>query len=296
MKNFGKIILLAAAFVLGLVGCGGDGTSSAEQTSASVLEFDRQLKINCDDFPCTKGPISKLKLSDYDAGLLDWAGITPDDTKKTFKSKISMDPTGIMGFTHGSESHWSVDGRTFLLIHKATLDNPYRNQYDYYAEFETTPNDDGKILSWGARIQCSTIEDKNKWQTTPCPEPDFLFERQWYECVDGDCERSSNKRKFTADEFSRDLIDWVDLSGPIGSNDFVKKLMDSYDGDQRGEYGSASVFPVSYGILHLHPDGTSLNEYEIYHIQRNENEVLDWGARVRCAPVTATTPWQTTPC
>lgn len=298
MKHRVLSTITMVAMTLTLAACGGESSSLDVQAKAtqSDLEFSRQFNINCDDFPCTKGGVVKLKMSDYEKTVLDWAGISSDDTKQSFLQKVKRGPGGVGMYGNGSQSHLDVNGRTILLIHLADLDNADRDQYDMYAEFETTPDDSGKILSWGGRIQCSTIDDKTLWQTNACPEPDYLFERQWFECGTGDCKRTTQKVKFRADDFSQSLIDWVDLSGPISPYDFGKKLMDSYDGEIRGEHGSARKYPASYNIAHMHPEGnTTLNEYEVYYLARNQ-EVYEWGARVRCAPVTETTPWQTTPC
>ncbi len=113
-------------------------------------------------------------------------------------------------------------------------------------------------------------------------------------CDDFPCAEGSQV-KMKMSDYNSDLLDFMGLS--IG--DDMETVRNKFD---KNRYRSAfeslsSVHDKTYILKQLADfNNPNKNHYDIFVRFDDSEKAIEWGARVRCAPVTETTPWQTTPC
>lgn len=130
-------------------------------------------------------------------------------------------------------------------------------------------------------------------------KPAFDFERQLNECIIAMCKPLAMEKMKVAD-YEPDLL----ASAGISRDDTLASARDKLNLFYPGMV-SMSIKPTTNARLkvlqvQLSP-GTleNLPEYDVFIRttgMSNSAKVQDWGARIRCAPVTETTPWQTMSC
>lgn len=130
--------------------------------------------------------------------------------------------------------------------------------------------------------------------------PAHDFERTLSACIDFDCQQLPTEKRMMSD-YSPSLIQDIGLS----QTDTLAEAREKIEAFKKTRiYSSAigSTTDPKFGFLGAHmspgPD-THLHEYDIVVRTKgrsNGAQVRDWGARIRCAPVTVSTPWQKTPC
>lgn len=136
-------------------------------------------------------------------------------------------------------------------------------------------------------------------QTEQTAQPDYDFERQLQSCEGNSCDLLDPEQMKVSD-YDPALISGMGLSTDDTLESARGKLKEFYPGSVSSGIGNTTNPDV--GLLHaqLSPgNDASLDEYEVFVRTEglsNSAKVLDWGARVRCAPVSESTAWQTTPC
>lgn len=157
------------------------------------------------------------------------------------------------------------------------------------------------LIACAILVGCSAEE--NAATSEPAPEqtaqPDYDFERQLQSCERAVCNLLDPEQMKVTD-YEPALIATIGLSTDDTLQSARDKIKASYSGMVSSGLGNTTN--PDLGLLHaqLSP-GTdaSLDEYEVFVRTEglsNDAKVKDWGARVRCAPVTDATAWQTTPC
>ncbi|MEP0191197.1 MAG: hypothetical protein ABJP70_11285 [Erythrobacter sp.] len=130
-------------------------------------------------------------------------------------------------------------------------------------------------------------------------QADYDFERQLQSCEGAVCNLLDPEQMKVTD-YDPALIAGMELSTDDTLESARAKLNEFYQGMVSSGLGNTTN--PDLGLLHaqLSPgNNASLDEYDVFirtEGQSNSAKVHDWGARVRCAPVAETTPWQTTPC
>ncbi len=133
----------------------------------------------------------------------------------------------------------------------------------------------------------------------PLPKPAYDFERQLKSCVLAVCELLPTEKMKTSD-YNPALIENMGLSQQDTLADARKKLNSFYTGMVSTGLGGTTNPELNVIHAQLSPgNNKNLDEYDIFirtEGASNGAKVHDWGARIRCAPVTAASPWQTSQC
>lgn len=135
--------------------------------------------------------------------------------------------------------------------------------------------------------------------SAPAILPAYDFERNLQVCVGTIC-KLGTAEKMKMSDYSADLINGMRLSQSDTLSDARNKLAQFYGGMVSSSLGGTTDPKLKLLSAQLSP-GTEKNlpEYDVVIRTKgisNGARVHDWGARIRCAPITANTPWQSTPC
>lgn len=130
-------------------------------------------------------------------------------------------------------------------------------------------------------------------------KPAYDFERQLQNCVGTICKLGDIK-KMSMSDYNPALIAEMGLTQMDTLASARKKITGFYSGMISSGLGETTDPKLKKLEAQLSEGNQGdLPEYDI--IIRTEGmsngaQVRDWGARIRCAPVAASSPWQTTPC
>ncbi|RKQ69131.1 hypothetical protein DES40_1915 [Litorimonas taeanensis] len=135
--------------------------------------------------------------------------------------------------------------------------------------------------------------------SAPSTLPSYDFERTLQICVGTICKLGATESMKMSD-YSANLISTMGLGQSDTLSDARSKLSEFYGGIVSSSLGGTSDPELKLLSAQLSP-GTDKNlpEYDVVIRTKgmsNGARVHDWGARIRCAPVMASTPWQKTPC
>lgn len=134
---------------------------------------------------------------------------------------------------------------------------------------------------------------------TASPKPDYDFERQLRLCAGAICELLlPEKMKVT--DFNSDIISDLRLS----KDDTLAAVREKFSLFYSGMISSGLTDTTDANLKVFHAqlipaNRPELNEYEVFvrfDGMSNTSKLHDWGARIRCAPVTDSTPWHVTAC
>jgi len=134
-------------------------------------------------------------------------------------------------------------------------------------------------------------------QKPDLPKPDYLLERHGYDCMQAECTFRKTPKKYRVEEFGKSIPDWIDLAQGMSTKGLRGAIQKDFKGRKSAGMGNTTTRNIMYDFIHLRPHlNIKTPEYEIYFTYGMDGKLIDWGGRVRCMPVTATTPWQITPC
>ena len=131
------------------------------------------------------------------------------------------------------------------------------------------------------------------------PKPSYDFERQLQLCVGAVCKLGDIK-KMSMSDYNPALIAEMGLTQMDTLESARQKIAIFYSGMISSGLGETTEPKLKKLEAQLSSGNQgNLPEYDI--IIRTEGmsngaRVRDWGARIRCAPVAASTPWQKSPC
>ena len=129
--------------------------------------------------------------------------------------------------------------------------------------------------------------------------PLYDFERVLRTCEGAVCSLNPPE-KMQMSQYDANLILTIGLSQKDTLTIARDKINEFYAGMVSSSLGSTTDPKLKVLSAQLSPaNKKALDEYDIVIRTKgmsNGAQVHDWGARVRCAPVMANTPWQTTSC
>jgi len=136
----------------------------------------------------------------------------------------------------------------------------------------------------------------------PSDESEYDFKQSYSKyCVDKTCEGIANSFFQKYSDYSSDLLTEFGVSTDWERFQVKQRLGLVYSGVVAMNNFGNREHPTDHiytGILS--PNGNpDLHEYKFYIRMQGDSgfdKIKDWGARVRCAPVNPSTPFQTTPC
>ncbi len=133
----------------------------------------------------------------------------------------------------------------------------------------------------------------------PQQPADLHFERQLQACEQTICKMLPPQPKRMSD-YSEALIEGLGLTTDDTLADARRKVQGFYPGMKSVGLGNAAISGTGLLVAQLSPGlNGNLDEYDIVIVtdgSHNGAVVRSWGARIKCAPVSADTPWQTDAC
>lgn len=145
------------------------------------------------------------------------------------------------------------------------------------------------------------VSDKTvQFETVKEMHPNYDFERRLSSCINFHCQQLPTEKRLMS-EYSPDLISEVGISQADTLTD-AKEKIEAFKKTRIYSSTIGNTTDPELGLLAAQISPGPDKEFAEYDIvvrafgQHNGAKVKDWGARIRCAPVTQTTPWQKTPC